>query len=117
MMERLTDDDIKKNKYTISQIKYSIINDNVSFRGLLKYQILTPYICAKYILFGGSDICHSKRQEDQTINETDILFWQQHITLEHLLNAQKYVHEEEKRELEEMVLMSHEDERLIYLIN
>ncbi len=49
----LTDDDLKKNKYSPEQLEYSIINNNISLRILNRYQKLTPYICAKYVIFGG----------------------------------------------------------------
>ena len=51
----LTDNDIIKNKYSPEQIEYSIIHNNLSLRVINRYQILTPYICAKYIIFGGND--------------------------------------------------------------
>ena len=53
----LTDNDIKNNKfmYTAEQLEYSIIHNNISLRIVSRYQFLTPYICAKYIIFGGND--------------------------------------------------------------
>lgn len=53
----LTDDDIIKNKFMYSpeQIEYSIVKDCLSLRILYRNQKLTPYICAKYVIFGGKD--------------------------------------------------------------
>jgi len=75
--------------YTSEQIEYSIINNNLSLRNLYKNQKLTPYICAKYVIFGGNN-------EDTWIADGDILQYQTHITDEELSDAHYFVEDEEK---------------------
>ena len=114
-MKKLTDEDIRQNKYSINQLKHSIINDNISLRMVLKYQILTPYICVKYILFGGTEQNYGNCLEDKLINMNDIIVLQPHITYDQLLDTIKFVYEEEKRELMETLLMLNEDKNIEHL--
>jgi hypothetical protein len=113
----LTDNDIRKNKYDPEQLEYSIINDNLSLRILSRYQILTPYICAKYVIFGGNDEKYGDCTEDRWLSDGDILQRQPHITREELTKAHKFVAEEERRELKENILMSIEDRFMLNKIN
>jgi len=107
----LTDDDIRKNKfmYTPEQLEYSIVNDNLSLRIVSRYQKLTPYICAKYVIFGGNDEIYGDCTEDRWLDDYDILRRQPHITREELSLAHRFVAEEEMNEVKEITLMSNED--------
>jgi hypothetical protein len=107
----LTDDDIRKNKfmYTHEQLEYSIVNDNLSLRIVSRYQKLTPYICAKYVIFGGNNEIYGDCVEDRWLDDYDILRRQPHITREELSIAHRFVEEEEKKELREIILMANED--------
>lgn len=105
----LTDNDIKKNKYCAEQIEYSIINDNLSLRIISRYQNLTPYICAKYVIFGGNNEIYGDCSEDRWLSDDDILKRQNHITREELSAAHIFVANEEKNEINESKLMFNED--------
>lgn len=107
----LNDDDIKKNKfiYTPEQLEYSIVNDNLSLRIVSRYQKLTPYICAKYVIFGGNDEIYGDCTEDRWLDDYDIFRRQPHITREELSAAHRFVEEEERNEFKEIILMSNED--------
>ncbi len=71
----LTDDDIRNNKflYEYEQIEYSIIHDCLSLRILAKNQKLSPYICAKYVIFGGNEEKYGDCTEDIWLDDNDIL--------------------------------------------
>ena len=71
----LTDDDISKNKfmYDPEQIEYSLINDFLSLRVLNRNQKLTPYICSKYVIFGGTDEKYGDCTEDCWLADGDKL--------------------------------------------
>jgi len=107
----LTDNDIKNNKfmYTAEQLEYSIVNDNLSLRIVSRFQKLTPYICAKYVIFGGNNEIYGDCVEDRWLDDYDILRRQPHITREELSSAHRFVEEEENREIKEIILMSNED--------
>ena len=109
----LSDYDIKKNKfmYTPEQIEYSIIHINLSLRNLYKNQKLTPYICAKYVIFGGNNEEYGDCTEDRWIADGDILQYQTHITDEELSDAHYFVEDEENREDEEKILLNYEDNK------
>ncbi len=96
----LTDNDIKKNKFSYSpeQIEYSIINDCLSLRILYRNQKLTPYICAKYVIFGGNNEEYGDCSEDRWLDDSDILKVQTHITQDELSEAHSFVFREEERE-------------------
>ena len=61
-MLTLTNNDIigNKFKYGIVQLEHSILHDQISLHILLKYQFLTPYLCVKYLIFGGIDGSYGK---------------------------------------------------------
>jgi hypothetical protein len=109
----LSDKDIMKNKYTPQQIEYSIINNNLSLRILSRYQILTPYICAKYVIFGGKNELYGDCTEDRWLDDYDIIKRQPHITKDQLKAAHLFVLNEEKRELKEIISMSNEDRKIL----
>ena len=100
----LTDNDIKKNKYNSEQLEYSIVNDNISLRIVSRYQKLTPYICAKYVIFGGNDEKYEDCTEDRWLSDNDIFKRQPHISSEELSDAHRFVAKEENIELREMML-------------
>lgn len=109
----LTDEDIKKNQYSPEQLEYSIINDCLSLRILNRHQKLTPYICAKYVIFGGNDEKYGDCTEDRWLDDNDILRSQPHITRIELSYAHRFVEEEESREIKEIMLMSREDKNYV----
>ncbi len=107
----LTDDDIKKNKfeYDSEQIEYTLQNYCPSLRILSRYQKLTAYICAKYVIFGGNDEKYGDCCEDRWLADADILRRQPHLTQEDLSQAHAFVEKEENNEKQEMALMRQED--------
>jgi hypothetical protein len=107
----LTDNDIKQNKfyYSPEQIEYSIKYNYLSLRLVSKYQMLTPYICAKYVVFGGNNETYGDCSEDRWLDDNDIIERQPHITQEKLSNAHEFVLLEEEKERNENKLMSKED--------
>jgi hypothetical protein len=113
----LTDNDIKQNKfyYRHEQLEYSIKYDFLSLRLVSKYQFLTPYICAKYVIFGGNDEKYGDCTEDRWLDDNDILTRQPHITQEQLLNAHKFVLLEEEKENKELISMRKEDKFNLFL--
>jgi hypothetical protein len=114
----LTDDNIKRNKffYDPEQIKYSIINNCLSLRILSKYQKLTPYICSKYVIFGGSEEKYGDCSEDRWLADYDILKRQPHLTQLELNNAHQFVQQEEDNEKRELRLMKIEDKNCLYFL-
>jgi hypothetical protein len=107
----LTDNDIKQNKfyYNPQQLEYSIKYNCLSLRLVSKYQMLTPYICAKYVVFGGNNETYGDCSEDRWLDDNDIIERQPHITQEELSNAHEFVLLEEERENKELICMSKED--------
>jgi hypothetical protein len=107
----LNDDDIRNNKFSYSpeQIEYSIKYNGLSLRIVSIYQKLTPYICAKYVIFGGNDEKYGDCSEDRWLADNDIISYQPHITQEELSQAHAFVFWEEKCECEENKLMNKED--------
>lgn len=85
----LTDCDLQKNKFTydLETIEWNLKYSNISLRVLVRTQKLSPYICAKYVVFGGKNEQYADCREDAWICTGDILRWQPHITLEEMLEA------------------------------
>ena len=106
----LSDYDIKNNpnKYNPEIIEWNIKNSFLSLRNLVKYQTLTPYICAKYVVFGGRKGKYADCSEDSWIDTYAILRLQPHITLNEMINAHKIADIEDQEE-EENELMFIED--------
>lgn len=102
----LEDSDLRKNKYTPEQIEYSIINNFLSLRTLNNTQKLTPYLCAKYIIFGGNEGKYGDSYEDNWLDDNNVLMKQKHITREELSKAHEFVYQEEEREKKELKEMS-----------
>ena len=108
----LNDQLLRENKfeYDVEQIENSLLNyDAISLRVLVRTQKLTPYICAKYVVFGGTDEKYAFGTEDAWIATDDIPYYQSHITLKEMRNAHKFVENEESREENENLRMKQED--------
>jgi hypothetical protein len=95
--------------YDIDTIEWNIQNAFLSLRVLLRNQHLTPYICAKYIVFGGRNGAYADCCEDSWISIGEVLNYQTHITLEDMIEARKIVNEEYKREENERKKMEEEE--------
>ena len=106
----LNDNDIIFNKfmYDTETIEYNIINSCLSLRKLVKYQKLTPYICAKYVVFGGRNEIYADCTEDAWISTGEIPYYQPHITMEDMYKAHVIANEEDSQE-DETELMMKED--------
>ncbi len=113
----LTDDDIRKNKYTYTpeQIEYSIVHDCLSLRILVRNQKLTPYICSKYVIFGGNDEKYGDCTEDRWLDDNNILYYQPHITREELSDAHYFVEMEEDNEEDEREQMEDNDVNILQI--
>ena len=99
--EILEDFDIRKNKYDLGTLEWNIRHSFLSLRKLVKYQTLSPYICAKYVVFGGRDEKYADCTEDAWISTSEILYYQPHITMEDMHKAHAVADEED--ELEEFL--------------
>lgn len=108
--EILTNSDIKKNpfKYDIETIEWNIINSCLSLRTLVRNQKLTPYVCAKYVVFGGRNEMYAFGSEDAWIATGEIPYYQPHITMEEMCKAHAIANEEDAAE-DEIELMENED--------
>ena len=109
---QLNDELLQKNKfvYDIEQIEHSLHNDHaISLRVLVRTQKLTPYICAKYVVFGGTDEKYAFGTEDAWIATDEIPYYQSHITLNDMRNAHIFVTNEKYRENNENLRMKLED--------
>lgn len=95
--------------YDIDRIEWNIQNSFLSLRVLLRNQRLTPYICAKYIVFGGRNGAYADCCEDSWISVGEVLNCQPHISLEDMMEARKLVNEEYKREEKERKKMEEEE--------
>ena len=95
--------------YDIDMIEWNIQNSFLSLRVLLRNQRLTPYICAKYIVFGGRNGAYADCCEDSWISIGEVLKYQPHITMEDMMEARKLVNEEYKREENERKKMEEEE--------
>jgi len=105
---KLEDYHLKQNKYDLGTLEWNIIHSCISLRILVKYQTLSPYICAKYVVFGGKDEIYADCKEDAWISTGEILTYQKHITMEDMHKAHAVADEED--ELEEFL----ELERKLY---
>ena len=101
---------IHKFEYDAEQLENSLLNyDAISLRVLVRTQKLTPYICAKYVVFGGTDEKYAFGTEDAWISTNEIPYYQPHITLEEIQNAHIFVKYEESMEENEKLCMKQED--------
>ena len=115
LFPKLTNSDLQKNKYMYSpeHIEYSLQHDFISLRILNKTQKLTPYICCKYVIFGGNDEKYGDCEEDKYIDDDDILYEQKHLTEEDLLEGHKFVALEEIKERVDQLQMLIEELRIL----
>jgi hypothetical protein len=104
----LTDADIMKNQYDLETIEWNIINSFLSLRKLVRYQKLSAYICAKYVVFGGRNEMYADCSEDAWISTGDVLYFQPHITIDEMREAHRIATEEDEQE-DEQELMDKED--------
>ena len=107
----LNDQLLRENKfdYDTEQIEHSLHYDAISLRVLVRTQKLTPYICAKYVVFGGTHEKYAFGTEDAWISTDEIPYYQPHITLEEIQNAHIFVKNEESTEENENLRMKQED--------
>jgi hypothetical protein len=109
----LTNNDLRKNPYAYDedQLLYTLQTYGPSLRVLNRYQKLSAYICAKYVIFGGNNEEYGDCTEDRWLSDGDILRVQTHITREELIEAHRFVLKEEENEEMEQELMLMEDKR------
>ena len=81
---------------------------NLSLRILVQNQKLTPYICAKYVVFGSRNERYADCTEDAWISTGEIPRYQEHITMEDMYEAHEIAEEEDEQE-DECDLMRAED--------
>lgn len=98
----LTDRDIIQNPfmYDADTLEWNIINSYLSLRKLVRYQKLTPYICAKYVVFGGRNEMYADCTEDAWISTSEIPHYQPHITMEEMHEAHRIANKEDCQENE-----------------
>jgi|LauGreSBDMM110SN_4_FD.fasta_scaffold279702_1 hypothetical protein len=97
---KLSNKDICDNpfKYDAKTIEWNIRNSCLSLRKLVRYQKLTPYICAKYVVFGGRNEMYADCTEDAWISTSEIISYQPHITIEEMHKAHRLADEEDELE-------------------
>jgi len=96
----LTDDDLQNNRfaYDIDTIVWNIQHGAINLRTLVRTQKLTPYVCAKYVVFGGHNEMYAFGTEDAWISSGDVLNHQPHITSCELSDAHKLADIEDAEE-------------------
>ena len=112
--QKLDDYDIKENRYMYDAetIEWNIRNSFLSMRILVRNQKLTPYICAKYVVFGGRNERWADCREDAWIASGEIPYFQPHITMYQMMEAHTIADKEdaeEDGEDAEKLLMKKED--------
>jgi hypothetical protein len=107
----LSDRDLRNNpfKYDEEQILYTLQNECPSLRVISRYQKLTAYMCAKYVIFGGNGEKYGDCEEDRYLSDGDILRRQPHLTQHEISLMHGFVELEEESEEEELELMFKED--------
>jgi hypothetical protein len=75
-----------KKKYTIDELERNIYH--LCLWDILQTQVLTANFCFTY--FWSSDDEYAKDYDDKQICETDILYWQPHLTKALLYNCDVY---------------------------
>ena len=112
--KKLTDDDLQNNRfaYDIDTIVWNIQHGAINLRTLVRTQKLTPYVCAKYVVFGGRNEMYAFGTEDAWLSTDDVLRHQPHISSQEMSDAHKLADAEDEREDEredEVIAMSKED--------
>lgn len=98
--EELTDQDLQKNKYKydIDTLVWNIKHSPIELRVLVRTQKLTPYVCAKYVVFGGKNEKYACGSEDAWLATGDILRFQPHITKDEMSEAHMMADNEDEME-------------------
>ena len=78
MTTKICNMDLYNKQYDIATLEANI--DELGLKLILCTQHLTPEFCVKYILNEN----YAWLEEDTEIGDGHILFWQKHITIEHL---------------------------------
>ena len=101
--QKLSDEDLWKNKYKydIDILIWNIEHSPISLKVLVRTQKLTPYVCAKYVVFGGKNERYACGTEDAWIATGDILYHQKHITEEEMIEAHRIADNEDQMEDED----------------
>lgn len=107
----ITDKEIKQNPYAYDedQIIYTLETYLPSLRNLNRYQKLSAYICAKYVIFGGINEDNGDCVEDTYLDTYDILRHQKHLTKQDIQDAFDFLYKEQEKECNENRLMSDSD--------
>ena len=111
----LSDADLRNNpfKYDEEQILYTLQNECPSLRVISRYQKLTAYMCAKYVIFGGNGEKYGDCVEDRYLSDDDLLRRQPHLSHREISLMHGLVELEEKREEAELELMFKEDRNVL----
>lgn len=78
----LSDKDLKNNPYMYDeeQLIYTLETSNPSLRIINRFQKISAFIAAKYVIFGGVDEDNGDCVEDTYLDTYDILRHQKHLT-------------------------------------
>lgn len=99
----LSDKDLKENAYMYDeeQLIYTLKTSIPSLRIISRFQKISAYIAAKYVIFGGIDEDNGDCVEDTYLDTYDIITRQPHITEEDIENAFAFLYQEkENQEIE-----------------
>jgi hypothetical protein len=96
--EELDDKDLEKKQYDIDTLVWNIKYGAISLRKLVRTQKLTPYICAKYVVFGGKNGKYAFGTEDSWLSRQDICDKQPHITIDEMHEAYRIANAEDELE-------------------
>jgi hypothetical protein len=94
--ENLNDRDLENKQYDIDTLVWNIKYGAISLRKLVRTQKLTPYVCAKYVVFGGKNGIYAFGTEDSWISTGDICSRQLHITIDEMITAHKIADAEDE---------------------
>jgi hypothetical protein len=99
----LTDADLLNNRfaYDIDTIVWNIQYGAINLRTLVRTQTLTPYVCCKYVVFGGRNEMYACGTEDAWISTDDILRHQPHISSQEMSDAHRLADAEDAQENEQ----------------
>lgn len=106
--------DLYHEKFDIDRIVWNIKHNCIDLRQIVRTQILTPYVCAKYVVFGGRDEQYATCSEDAWVATGDVLRYQPHITEAEMMKAHMIADEEDEQETE-IENMSGEDKYYCHL--
>jgi len=107
----LSDDDIKKNAYMYDeeQLIYTLETSLPSLRRINRFQKISAYIAAKYVIFGGIDEDNGDCVEDRYLDTNDILRHQKHITEDEIDEAFTFLYAEKNKQAMEREEMAKND--------